>query len=96
MTHFDNLLKDSFCEMLTRTMSDLLNLFNQEFYKQHGGVGMGSPLGPTLANAFLCYHEKNLLQICLSAFKPVIYRRYIDDTFLFFARNITSKSSEIT
>ena len=26
---------------------------------QIDGVAMGSPLGPTLANAFLVYHEKN-------------------------------------
>ena len=47
-------------------------------------VAMGSPLGPTLANVFLCYHEKIWLQNCPSEFKPVIYRRYVDDTFLLF------------
>ena len=25
---------------------------------------MGSPLGPTLANVFLCYHEQVLLENC--------------------------------
>ena len=39
---------------------------------------------PTLANVFLCYHEKIWLQNCLSKFKPVVYRRYVDDTFLLF------------
>ena len=37
-------------------MSESLILFDQRFYKQHDGVAMGSP---TLANVFLCYHEKN-------------------------------------
>ena len=33
---------------------------------------MGSPsLGPTLANAFLCYHEKIQLRNYPSEFKPV-------------------------
>ena len=32
-THVDNLLKDSFHELLTRTMSESLILFDQEFYK---------------------------------------------------------------
>ena len=41
---------DSFRELLTRTMSESLILFDQEFYKQHNGVAMGSPLGPTLSN----------------------------------------------
>ena len=83
-THVDNLSKDSFRELLTRTMSESLILFDQEFYKQHDGVAMGSPLEPTLANVFLCYHEKIWLQNCPSEFKPVIYRRYVDDTLLLF------------
>ena len=36
---------------------------------------MGSPLGPSLANAFLSYHEKNWLNNCPQGFKPVFYRR---------------------
>ena len=48
------------------------------------GVAMGSPLQLTLANVFLCYHEKMWLQNCPSEFKFVIYRRYVDDTFLLF------------
>ena len=36
------------------------NFFNFEgkIYKQIDGVAMSSPLGPTLVNAFLCFHEK--------------------------------------
>ena len=83
-TLVDNLSEDSFRELLTRTMSESLILFGQEFYKQHDGVAMGSPLGPTLANVFLCYHEKIWLQNCPSEFKLVIYRKYDDDTFLLF------------
>ena len=51
--HVDNLLKDSFRELLMRTMSESSILFNQEFYIHHNGVAMVSPLGPTLLNAFL-------------------------------------------
>ena len=84
MTHVDKLSKNSFRELLTRTMSELLILFDQQFYNQHNGVAMGSPLGPTVADVFLCYHEKIWLQNSSSEFKPVIYRRYVDDTFLLF------------
>ena len=45
---------------------------------------MGSPLGPSLANAFLCHFETVWLNECPSYFKPLFYRRYIDDTFLVF------------
>ena len=65
-------------------MSESLILFYQQFYKQHDGVAMGSPLGPTFANVFLCYHKKIWLQNSPSESKPVIYRRYVDDTFLLF------------
>ena len=45
---------------------------------------MGSPLGPTLANIFLCYYERKLLTDCPDVYKPTYYRRYVDDTFLMF------------
>ena len=83
-THVNNLSEDSFRELLTRTLCESLILFDQQFYKQRDAVAMGSPLGPTLANVFLCYHGKIWLQNCPSEFKPVIYRRYVDDTFLHF------------
>ena len=52
--------------------------------KQYYGVEIVSQLGLPLANVFLCYHEKILLQNCPSEFKPVIYRRYVNDTCLLF------------
>ena len=45
---------------------------------------MGSHLGPTLANAFLCHYEKLWLDNCPPDFKPVVYRRYVDDIFVLF------------
>ena len=36
------------------------------FDGQVDGVAMGSALGPTLANIFLCHHKINLLKICPS------------------------------
>ena len=45
---------------------------------------MGSPLDPTLANAFLFHYEKEWLYSCPVEFKPNLYKRYIDDTFVMF------------
>ena len=45
---------------------------------------MGSPLRPTLANAFLCHFERLWLDSCPPEFKPVVYRRYVDDIFVLF------------
>ena len=45
---------------------------------------MCSPLGLTLANAFLAHFEKNWLQNFPSDFKPYYYQRYVDDIFILF------------
>ena len=41
------------------------------------GVAMGSPLGPLVANAFLCSIEEQLER---ENKLPAFYRRYVDDT----------------
>ena len=58
--------------------------FNGKFYKQTDGLGMGLPLSPTFADIFMSFHEKIWLDSCPSEFKPIFYRRYVDDTFLLF------------
>ena len=45
---------------------------------------MGLPLGPTFANIFLCKWEKIWLNYCPTEFTPLLYKRYLDDTFLVF------------
>ena len=65
-------------------MSESLVLFDREYCKQIDGVAMGSPLGPTFANIFLYFYEQVWLENCPVEFKPVVYRRYVDDTFLLF------------
>ena len=65
-------------------MSESLVLFDGEYYKQTDGVAMGSLLRPTFTNIFLSYHEQIWLKNCPCEFKPVIYKRYVDDTSLLF------------
>ena len=62
-------------------------LFNGKLYLQVDGVSMGGCLSPVLANIFMCLKEKEWLQNCPDEFKPVFYRRYVDDTFLLFIHN---------
>ena len=45
---------------------------------------MGSPIDPTFTNIFLSYYEKIWLRDCPAEFKPMFYRRYVDDTFMVF------------
>ena len=55
-----------------------------DLLEQIDGVSMGSLLGPYLANVFLSYHENTWLENCPRSFKPIYYRRYVDDCFLLF------------
>ena len=59
-------------------------LLNDVLYKQKDGVTMVSTLGPTMANVFLSFYEVEWLEQCPNEFKPVFYRRYVDDIFVLF------------
>ena len=47
---------------------------------------MGSPLGPTLANIFMSVLETKFMANCPFGFKPILYRRYVDDTYCLFEK----------
>ena len=83
-TNIDSLSKSSFPRLLEIKMYKSFFIFDQKCYKQYDGVAMSSPLGPTLANLFMCHFEIVWLENCPTRFKPVVYRRYVDDTFLLF------------
>ena len=70
--------------MLSMCSRDCLFVFNDCLYQQLDGVAMGSPLRPSFANIFLCYHEQIWLDNCPSSFKPLIYCRYVHNTFVVF------------
>ena len=73
-------------EMLSLTTKESIILFDNIYYSQVDGVAMGSPLGPTLANVFLCHHERKWLEDCPDNFRPVYYKRYVDDIFVLFKK----------
>ena len=81
---FEGFSKSQFKRLLQLATQTSNFIFNGVLYEQIDGVAMGSPCGPTLANAFLCYYEKIWLENCPESFKPISYRRYVDDTFLTF------------
>ena len=54
--------KEEFQNLLTLATKESCFIFNEVLYKQKDGVAMGSPHGPTLANAFLCFYEKKWLE----------------------------------
>ena len=52
-----NFNKDQFKYLLTLATKESCFLFDEELHQEVDGVAMGSPLGPTLANIFLCRYE---------------------------------------
>ena len=61
-------------------------IFNGLLYKKVDSVAMGSPLGPSLVNAFLSYYEKNWLNNCPQGFKPVF--TYVMSMIFFYSSNL--------
>ena len=55
----EDLNKSEFKELLSLATNESYFVFNEVLYKQKDGVAMGSLLGLTLANAFLCFYEKS-------------------------------------
>ena len=74
-----------FKDLLQCSVLNSFFLFNDRFYKQIDGLGMGLPLGPTFANICMCAHEEQWFVHCPVSFKPLFYRRYVDDTFVLFS-----------
>jgi len=48
-------------------------IFDGQYYDQIDGVAMGSPLGPVLANIFMCHFEESWLTN--NQFRPSIWFR---------------------
>ena len=76
------LSKRDLFKLLEAVTSESSFIFNYLLYKQVDRVALDSPLGTTLANAFLCHYEKECLDNCPIRFKPVIYKRYVYDIFV--------------
>ena len=78
--------RNQFKKLLELCVNDNHFIFSQEHYMQHEGFAMGSPLSAPMANLFLCHHEVKWLNDCPERFKPLVYRRYVVDTFLVFKK----------
>ena len=81
---FHNFSKSDFKKFLELAVLDTNFVFDNTVYKQTDGVAMGSPLGPAFANIFMSWLETQILEQCPSSYKPIFYRRYVDDTFALF------------
>ena len=78
-THGLNLEREQLVELLELATTKQLFQFDGNLYEQLDGVAMGSPLGPLMANTFMCHIEEQLDEQGLI---PSYYRRYVDDTLV--------------
>ena len=53
---------------------------------------MGSPLGPIMANAFMCSLEEQMMDENPLTYRPLFYRRYVDDTIALFRSKEAAES----
>ena len=51
-------------------------------YEQINGISMGTPLGPTFANFYMCHIENKIFDADPSM-KPTIYCRYVDVSYIY-------------
>ena len=72
-----NLEKEELTQLLEVATTNQLFQFDGQLYEQTDGVAMGSPLGPLMANVFICHLEDKLAR---DGMVPSLYKRYVDDT----------------
>ena len=56
--------------------------FEGHMYKQEHGTAMGTPMAPTIANLFMGWLEKRMLEESPVHINDNMWKRYIDDIFL--------------
>ena len=76
-------------ELLNIATKNQLFQFEGSLYEQIDGVAMGSPLGPLMANTFMCSIEDRLQD---QGKLPEFYKRYVDDTLSIMPNVETAKS----
>ena len=78
--------RDQMGKLLNFAVRDVPFRFLNDQYSQVGGVAMGSPLAPALADLFTTKMEQKLNQF--STNRPKIWLRYVDDVFCVFEINV--------
>ena len=80
-----NIPKHDFHNLLNIATKETFLMFNNNYYKQVDGLAIWYSLGPALANIFMCNFESKWLCNCPNDFKPMFYRRYIDDILMIYS-----------
>ncbi|XP_022788722.1 uncharacterized protein LOC111328527 [Stylophora pistillata] len=86
--HILSITKAELVELLNNSTKHQLFQFEGNLYEQIDGVAMGSPLGPLMANAFMCSIEDRLEE---QGKMPGFYKRYVDGTLSIMADTETAE-----
>ena len=81
---------DDVMELLEFILTTTYVCFRGQIYRQKFGTAMGSPVSPLVANLFMEYLEQKLLDTAPMEMKPRLWKRYVDDIFIF---EVVKKSS---
>ena len=76
--------RNKFKQLLENCTKDEVFIFNEKLYEQIDGAPMESCVSSTLDEIFLSFHEQKWIDQCPTEFKPVFYRTYVIDKFIFF------------
>ena len=79
--------KKQITNMLSATTKESIILFDMDFYTQVNDVAMVSPLGPSVANAFLWYHGTKWWNDYPKKFQPVLKGMLM--AFLFCSKDLS-------
>ena len=82
-----NLEKEELAQLLEVATTNQLFQFDGQLYEQTDGVAMGSPLGPLMANVFMCHLEDKLAR---DGMIPSLYKWYVDDTLARMPNNVAA------
>ena len=91
-THQLNITQDYLVDLFSVATKHRLFQYNGHLYEQIDRVAMGSPLGPLMANVFMCSIEEKLKS---QNKLPYFYRRYVDDTRYSYLTTLTEAHSSI-
>ncbi len=81
---FNNFTISSIVELFTIVLNSSFLCFEDKILLQAFGVPMGNPLSVSVADLFLGYFESIFLDNCPDCFKPLFYKRFVDDILLVF------------
>ena len=68
-------------QLLELCLSTTYFMYGGQFFRQKFGAPMGSPISPGVADLSMEIFEEEALSVCPQSIKPLVWYRYVDDTF---------------